>query len=336
MNNSDPMPALSGAAITAIGSYVPERRLTNADLETMVDTTNEWIVSRTGIEERRIADEQEFTSHLAIAAVRNMVERYAVDLSDVDLILMCTHTPDYAFPSAACLLQRELGIPKAGALDLNATCAGFVYGLVMADSFIRSGTFRKVLVCAADTMSKITDYTDRSNCILFGDGAGAVLLERTEQTEGSAVLASDFGSDGSGGIHVRRPGLAHSLDGVDLHPDGCFEQNGREVYKWAVQTVSAGIERLHAASGLDAGSIDCFVPHSANLRIIGSICERSGYPLDRTLYSLVKFGNTSAASIPLAIDLAVQDGRLRRGDRMLLFGFGGGLVYGGAVVRWTL
>jgi 3-oxoacyl-[acyl-carrier-protein] synthase III len=328
--------SMYGTTMTGIGSYVPEKKLTNADLEKMVDTTDEWIITRTGIKERRIAAEHEFTSHLSIAAVQNMIDRYGIDVTDVDMVLMCTHTSDFPFPSAACLIQHHFGIKKAGALDINATCAGFVYGLMMADSLIRSGTHRKVLVIAGDTMSKITDYTDRSTCILFGDGAGAILLEQTPNPGSPFVIASDCGSDGQGGALVHRAGLAHSLGDIDFNPQGYFYQNGREVYRWAVQTVPSGMRRLFEASELDPETIDWFVPHSANLRIIESICERSGFPLERTLLSLVHFGNTSAASIPLAIDLGVREGRVKKDDRLLLFGFGGGLVYAGAIIRWTL
>jgi len=329
-------PLLYGATLTGIGTYVPGRRLTNADLERMVDTTDEWIVTRTGIRERRIAAENEYMSHMAIAAVQNMIDRYGVRVDDVDMILVCTHTPDFPFPSVSCLVQHHFRIGKAGALDLNATCAGFVYGLNMAVGLIHSGMHRKVLVIAGDTMSKITDYTDRSTCILFGDGAGAVLLERTKDGDRSFFLADDFGSDGGGGPLVHRSGLAKSLNGVDFRPDGYFYQNGQAVYRWAVQTVPAGMKRLFEASGLSPETVDWFVPHSANLRMIESICERSGFPLERTLLSVVHYGNTSAASIPLALDLGVRDGRVKKGDRLLLYGFGGGLVYAGAVITWPL
>ncbi|MCI3918875.1 ketoacyl-ACP synthase III [Paenibacillus sp. TRM 82003] len=325
-----------GTTITGIGSYVPERKLTNVDLEQMVDTSDEWIVTRTGIKERRMAAKNEFTSHLAIAAVQNMIDRYGVSITDVDLILVCTHTPDFPFPSVACLIQRHFRIEKAGALDINATCAGFVYGMTIAESLLRSGTHRKVLIIASDTMSKIVDYSDRSTCILFGDGAGVMLLEQTVDMESSCIIATDFGSDGQGGALVHRAGLANSLDGIDFNPQGYFYQNGREVYRWAVQTVPAGMRRLLDASELKSDAIDWFVPHSANFRIIESICERSGFPLERTLLSLIYFGNTSAASIPLAIDLGVREGRVKRDNRLLLYGFGGGLVYAGAVIRWSL
>lgn len=325
-----------GARIAGIGSHVPERVLTNADLERMVDTSDEWIATRTGIRERRIAAEDQFMSHLAIAAVQDMIDRYGVRVDDADLIVACTHTPDFPFPTVSCLVQRHFRIEKAGALDLNATCAGFVYGLITAAGLISAGLHRKVLVIAGDTMSKIIDYTDRATCILFGDGAGAVLVERTDKAEDDLLLAADCGSDGRGGHLAYRAGLAKSLDGVAFNPQGYFNQNGPEVYRWALQTVPAGVGRLLAAAGLAPDDIDWFAPHNANLRMIESICRRSGMPLERTLISVDRYGNTSAASIPLSVDLGVRDGRIRPGNRLLLFGFGGGLVYAGAIIRWTL
>jgi 3-oxoacyl-[acyl-carrier-protein] synthase-3 len=325
-----------GARITGIGSHVPERILTNVDLERMVDTSDEWIVTRTGIRERRIAAEDAFTSHLAIAAVQDMAARWDVRLDDVDLIVACTHTPDFPFPGVSCLVQRHFRIEKTGAVDLNATCAGFVYGLIAAAGLIRAGIHRKVLVIGADTMSKITDYTDRTTCILFGDGAGAVMVERAEDAEVDFLLAADCGADGAGGHLAHRAGLAKSLDGIAFNPHGYFSQNGPEVYRWAVRTVPAGMKRLLLAAGLRAEDIDWFAPHNANLRMIEAICRQSGFPMERTLVGIDRYGNTSAASIPLSLDLGVRDGRVRQGDRLLLFGFGAGLVYAGAVIRWTL
>jgi len=323
---------VSRARITAIGSCVPDTVLSNADLERMVDTNDEWIVQRTGIKERRIAAEHEFTSHLAIRAVADLVERYAARLDDVGLVLVATHTPDLPFPSVACLVQTHFGMNAAGALDVNATCAGFTYALHLANALITAGLHRKVLVIGADAVSKITDYTDRSTCILFGDGAGAVLIERDD--EHPAFLAAHIGADGSGGKHVYRTGLASSLNGQPLEGNGKIVQNGREVYKFAVTTVPKGMEALLAASGLRIEDIDWFIPHSANLRIIDSICEKSGLPFDKALYSLVYYGNTSAASIPLALDLGVREGRVQPGDTLMLYGFGGGLAHAGLIVKW--
>ncbi|MFD2612396.1 ketoacyl-ACP synthase III [Paenibacillus gansuensis] len=320
------------ANITAIGTYRPEKVLTNADLEALVETTDEWIVQRTGIRERRIARPDEFTSDLCAAAVRDMVGRYAVEVADVDYIIACTATPDYPFPGVSARLQHALGIAKAGAVDVNATCAGFVYGLQLANALVASGMYRKVLVAAGDTLSKITDYTDRTTCILFGDGAGAVLVERGPE---ASFLAFNADSDGSGGKHVYRAGLAAAMDGVELEGNGCFVQNGREVYKWAVSTVPNGMAELAASAGLTLADIDWFAPHSANLRMIESICERSGVPLAKTLYSLEYSGNTSSATIPLSLDAAVKDGRLAAGQTLLLYGFGGGLVQAGALMKWN-
>lgn len=328
------LPSSSRTSITAIGSYVPHQIYTNADLERMVETNDEWIVQRTGIRERRIAAPDEYTSHLCIRAVEDMVTRYHVNLDDVEMIIVATHTPDVAFPSVACLVQAHFGIPAAGAYDLNATCAGFTYALHTANGLITSGLHRKILVIAGDTMSKITDYTDRSTCILFGDGAGAVLLERTEHA--GAFLAHHLGSDGTGGKHVYRAGLSSELNGTPLAGNGKVVQNGREVYRFAVTTVPQGIQELLEKSGLRQDEIDWFIPHSANLRIIESICEKSGIPFEHALYSLVDYGNTSAASIPLALDLGLKEGKVQPGDTLLLYGFGGGLTHAGLLVKWGL
>lgn len=322
--------------MTAIGSYVPERILTNAALEQMVDTSDEWIVQRTGIRERRIGEPDEFTSRLAIQAVQNMQDRYGVMLQDVDLLLVCTSTPDFSFPSTACLVQAHFGMEQTFALDLSAACAGFVYGLHLADGMIASGLHRKALVIGADALSKIADYTDRTTCILFGDGAAAVLLEREDHPHAeSAFFAYTAGSDGTGAAHLYRSNTAASLNGIELRGDGKLVQNGREVYKFAVQTVPKGVAVLLTQAGLTTADVDWFIPHSANLRIIESICERTGLPLERTLHTIERYGNTSAATIGLAMDEAVRLGRFREGDRLLLYGFGGGLVHGGLMMRWS-
>ncbi|CAH1221642.1 ketoacyl-ACP synthase III [Paenibacillus sp. JJ-223] len=322
----------SKAKITAFGTYVPERILSNADLEKMVDTNDEWIVQRTGMRERRIAAEDQFVSDLAVKAVEDMIQRYGADVQDVDMILVATSTPEYPFPNTASRIQAKLNIPQTGAMDLSAACAGFVYGLQLADSLITSGMYRKVLVVGTETLSKITDYTDRSTCILFGDGAGAFLLERTEGKGNS--LAALSGTQGEGGIHVYSSGLSSEMDGVSLQGNGSLVQNGREVYKWAVRLIPEQLPKLIAKAGLQAEQIDWFVPHSANLRMIEAMCERGTIPMERTLTSAEYRGNTSAASIPLAIQLAVDAGKVKQGQRLALFGFGGGLTYAGLVVEW--
>lgn len=325
------------ARITAIGTYVPEKRLTNKDLEALVDTSDEWIIQRTGIQERRISRPDEYTSDLCVGAVENLKRRYGKSVEDTDLILVATSTPDFAFPSTAALIQHRLGISSsAGAIDLSAACAGFVYGLHMAHGMIASGLHRKILVIGADALTKITDYTDRTTCILFGDGAGAVLVEREENGAPDGFLASVLSTDGSGGHFVYKTGLAHSCNGIELLDKGYLVQNGREVFKWALRTVPEGMERLLNQADVQPEQVSWFIPHSANLRIIEPICERSSIPLERTLYSLVPYGNTSAATIPLALDMGIRDGRVQSGDLALLYGFGAGLVQAGLLLRLQL
>ncbi|CAM4512739.1 MAG: ketoacyl-ACP synthase III [Paenibacillus macerans] len=326
------MSIVSKARITAFGSYVPDRILTNEDLERMVDTSDEWIVQRTGIKERHIAADDVFTSHLCIRAAERLRETYGASLDDVDFIIAATTTPDYSFPTVSCRVQKHFGMEGAGAIDLNATCAGFTYALHMANGLISSGLHKKILVVAGETMSKITDYSDRTTCILFGDGAGAALVEYDPEQPGFEAYV--MGTNGAGGIHVYRSGLADEMDGVALAGNGKLVQNGREVFKWAVRTVSAGIEQILEQAGLERGDIDWFVPHSANLRMVESICEKASLPLSKTLQSVQDMGNTSSASIPLALQAGLDAGRLKHGDRMLLYGFGGGLTHAGLILRW--
>ncbi|MGG1515673.1 ketoacyl-ACP synthase III [Paenibacillus oryzisoli] len=320
------------ARITGIGTYVPSRILTNEQLPQLVETNDEWIVQRTGIHERRIAAEHEYTSDLCIAAVDNLLARYPGALDGVELVIAATHTPDLSSTPIACLVQAHFGLTAAGAYDVNATCAGFTYALHQASALAAAGAHRKILVVSGDTLSKITDYTDRSTCILFGDGAGAVIVERDDAQP--AFLAHHIGADGRGAAHVYRTGLAQQLHGLPLDGDGKLVQNGREVYRFAVSTVPQGVERLLAKSELTIGDVDWFIPHSANLRMIDSICEKLGLPLSKALTSMEYYGNTSAASIPLALDLGVQGGRVKPGDLLLLYGFGGGLTHAGLLVRW--
>lgn len=325
---------VSRAELTAIGSYVPERKITNEELERLVDTNNEWIVRRTGIEIRHMAAEDEYCSDLAIAAVRDMLDRFPVEARDIDAILVATTTPDTPFPSVAARVQAAYGIARCLAIDVNAACAGFVSALQMANGLILTGAYRKVLVIGAETLTKITDYTDRSTCILFGDGAAAVLVETA--TVG-AFLASNASTDGEGGPHVYCGGLNAAYGAVEGQTnEGKLVQNGREVYKWALSKVPDGVRSLLDAAGLDAGSLDWLVPHSANLRMIEAICERLDLPVERSLESVVRNGNTSAASIPLALDAAYKEGKLQDGQLVALYGFGSGLTQSGLLLRWTI
>lgn len=324
----------SKARITAIGTYVPEKKLKNEDLEKIVETNDEWIVQRTGMKERRIASEKEYASNLAFNAIENMIAKYNKDLQDVDCIIVATTTPDYAFPSVACQLQSYFNIPCTGAFDLNATCAGFTYALHLANNLITSEAHKKILVVATETLSKVTDYEDRTTCILFGDGAGAMLVEY--DPENPSFLASHYGTNGEGGIHVYRTTFATTMDGKPLNTSGKMVQNGREVYKWAARTVPIGIQELLLKTGLNRGDINWFVPHSANLRMIESICEKSAFPIEKTLTSMRYFGNTSSASIPLALDLGIEEGKVHDGDTLLLYGFGGGLTHLGLILKWNI
>ncbi|WP_277883728.1 ketoacyl-ACP synthase III [Paenibacillus sp. N3/727] len=323
----------SKSKITAIGTYVPDKVLANADLEKLVETSDEWIVQRTGMRERRIAEPEQYVSDLAVGAVRDMIQRYGVDVIDSDMILVATSTPDYSFPSTASRVQSQLGIKSTGALDLNAACAGFVYALQLADGLVTSGMYRKVLVIGAETLSKITDYSDRTTCVLFGDGAGAVLIERDENYSG--FVASLSGTFGEGGIHLYKTALSEKMDGRELK-SGCLVQNGREIYKWAVRNIPDGMRVLLEKAKMKADEINWFVPHSANLRMIEAICERGPISMDRTLTSVEYRGNTSAASIPLALQLAIDEGRLKLGDHVMLYGFGGGMTYAGSIIQWSI
>lgn len=324
----------SKARITAIGSYVPEKKITNEDLEKMVDTNNDWIIQRTGIKERRMAKENEFTSDLAYMAVLDLQKRYFKSLEDVDMIIVCTMTPDYKTPSVAAIVQGKLGIKNAGSLDLNAACAGFTYGLHVANGLITAGLNKKILVIGAEALTKITDYGDRTSCILFGDGASAMLVEYDEINP--SFFAFFLDSKGEAGKNLYATSISTAMDGISLKADGTIVQNGREVYKWAVTSVPKGMKAVAENGGIELLDIDWFVPHSANLRMIESICEKSGYPLEKTLVSLIHYGNTSSATIPLAIDQGVKEGKLKPKDKLLLFGFGGGLTQAGLLIEWNI
>ncbi|RXZ81202.1 ketoacyl-ACP synthase III [Paenibacillaceae bacterium] len=326
---------ISNATITAIGSYVPERVLTNGDLEQLVDTSHEWIMQRTGIVERRIAADNEYCSDLSISAVRNLLENYPVTVQDVDFIIVATSTPDMAVPSVASRVQAAFNIPSAGAVDVQAACAGFVAALQMAGGLLLTGIYRKILVIGAETLSKITDYTDRTTCILFGDGAGAVLLEADYDGTG-CFLGGYSDTNGSAGHHLYASSLAPTINGESINNNGLLVQNGREVYKWALSAVPQGARNLLDHAELTVDQVDWFIPHSANLRMIESICERLALPIEKTLYSLVNYGNTSAATIPLALHEGIKEKRVKAGDLLLLYGFGGGLTQSGLLVRWPL
>lgn len=320
--------------IKGVGHAVPPRVLTNADLEALVETDNEWIVQRTGIRERRIADENTATSDIALAAARAALANAGVAPGDLDLIIVATVTPDHAFPATACLLQRELEAWGAAAFDLEAACTGFIYGLSIADQFIRTGTYRTVLVVAADILSKITDYTDRNTCILFGDGAGAAVLQGGEEP---GLLALEIGADGRGGeLLVQPAGGSRTPASAETvaSRQHFIKMAGREVFKFAVKIMEESSLRVLEQAGLGPDDVDVLVPHQANLRIIDSACKRLGIDQDKVLVNLDRYGNMSAASIPVALSEASAQGKIKPGDNVLLVGFGGGLTWGAAVIQW--
>lgn len=324
---------MTHAKITAVGSYKPSKVLTNEDMEQLVETSDEWIVSRTGIKERRIAADDEFTSDLCYEAIKNLEKKYNKDISDVDLIIVSTLTPDFRTPSVASYVQGRLGLENAAAIDVNAACAGFVYGINMANAYISSGMYNKILVVAGEVLSKITDYSDRNTCVLFGDGAGAFLIENDEE---SSFITSTSGSEGKLGESLYCTDVSETMFGNDLEQIGFVNQNGKEVYKWAIKMVPREIEKVAEKANIELKDVDWFVPHSANLKMIQNICKRSGYPFERTLHSLVYYGNTSSATIPLAIDDAVDRGEIKKGETLLLFGFGGGLTYSSSLIKWGI
>lgn len=321
--------------IIGFGGYVPERILSNADLEKMVDTNDEWITQRTGIKERRIAAEDQFASDLAIEAVKDLIAQHAVSVDDVDQIIVTTFTPDHFSPTVSALVQSHFGMQNAGTYDLAAGCTGFAYAMSVADALVVSGANKKVLVVAAEKVSQAIDYTDRSSCILFGDGAAACIVERcSKEEEQSAVLARYFHTDGDLAQYVTCTNQSQVVNGVTQERVRIFDQNGQQVYKYVMKQIPQGIKTLLFEASMDLDDIDWFIPHSANMRMIQTICEKLPFPEKTTLTSLEYHGNTSSASIPLSLWLAQKEGRLQKGDTAILYGFGGGLTHGGVIVRF--
>ncbi len=317
--------------IAGTGRYLPERVLTNAELEKMVDTTDEWIRSRTGIERRHIAADDQATSDLAEAAARNAMSAAGVDSQDIDLIIVGTTTPDLVFPNVATLVQERLGIHGCPSFSLETACSGFVYALDIADKFVRLGEARNALVIGAETLSRITDWTDRNTCVLFGDGAGAVILQPATE---AGVISTHLHADGiykdlltaNGGVSRRQTLLVDQKVKIMM--------KGNEVFKVAVTTLGNVVEETLERNKLDRHALDWLVPHQANMRIIQATARRLDMSMDKVVVTVQDHGNTSAASIPLALDTAVRDGRIKRGDLMLLETFGGGFTWGSALIRY--
>jgi 3-oxoacyl-[acyl-carrier-protein] synthase III len=316
-------------SITGLGCHVPERVLSNADLEQLVDTSDEWIMERTGIRERRIAAEDEALTDICLPAARRALEMAGAEPASIDLLVVATVTPDMAFPSSSALLADALGMPDAAAYDLSAGCTGFVYAIAQAHAMLAAGLARRALVVGGDVLSKILDWTDRSTLVLFGDGAGAVVMERVES---GGFLGFELGADGGGGSNLWLPG---SGSRTFEDPDKYVKMNGREVFKFATRVMVSSAEAILAECGKRIDDVDVYVPHQANVRIIDHAARKLGVPDGRTVVNVHRYGNTSSGSIPLALADAADDGRLQPGKLVLLTGMGAGLTWGSALIEWT-
>lgn len=335
MNSQNSTPMM--AKISGVGHYVPEKVLTNSDLEKMMDTNDEWIVSRTGISERRIVSDGEATSHMGIHAIRELLDFTDTDPGEIDVIIVATVTPDRMFPATACLIQEEIGANNCWGFDLSAACSGFLFALNSASRFVESGAYKKVVVVGADTMSSIMNYEDRNTSILFGDGAGAVMVEPSEE-EGFGILDSLSSIDGSGAEYLymaaggsEKPASHETVDAREHF----LYQDGRTVYINAVKGMAEVSVQILERNGLEGKDIDLFIPHQANKRIIDSTAKRLGIDESKVVLNIDKYGNTTAATIPLGIYEAVRDGRLKKGDITVLAAFGAGYTLGSTLIKWA-
>jgi len=317
--------------IIGTGSYLPEKILTNDDLAKMVDTTDEWIVERTGIKKRHIAKEGQSTCDLAEIAAKRAMEMAGKTADEIDLIVFATTTPDLIFPGTACLLQAKLGISGCAAFDVQAVCTGFVYALGIADKFIKSGTHKCALVVGAETLSNIIDWTDRGTCILFADGAGAVVLEESEE---SGILSTHLHADGKYADLLRTKGGISQDKDILYAGEAYVEMQGNEVFRMAVNTLGRIVDETLAFNNMEKSDIDWLVPHQANIRIIKATAKKLKIDMDHVVVTVNEHGNTSAASVPLALDTAVRDGRIKRGEIIMLEAFGGGFTWGSALIKW--
>ncbi|MED3563066.1 beta-ketoacyl-ACP synthase III [Bacillus xiapuensis] len=306
------------AGIIGMGRYLPEKIVTNADLEKIMDTSDEWIRTRTGIEERRIADDNTDTSDMAYAAAQNAIKNAGITPLDIDLILVATVTPDQPFPSVACLLQERLGAKKAAAMDISAACAGFMYGIITGSQFIETGVYKNILVVGVEKLSKITDWNDRNTAVLFGDGAGAAVIGPVSGDRG--ILAFELGADGTGAKH--------------LYQDEYIIMNGREVFKFAVRQMGESCVNVLNKAGLTNEDVDLLIPHQANIRIMEASRQRLELPVEKMSKTVHKYGNTSAASIPISIVEELEAGKIKDDDLIVMVGFGGGLTWGAIAIRW--
>ena len=319
--------------IIGTGSYLPEKVVTNQDLEKILDTDDQWIRDRTGIRERRISNDEEPTTVLAEHACRKALEAADVDPGEIDLLIIGTTTPDLIFPSSACLIQKKLGLPDCGAMDVNAACSGFMYGLSIADKYIRCGDAKKVLVCGAETLSEMTNWNRRETAVLFGDGAGAVVLGASDEP---GILSTHIHANGNHAELLKAEvGVSRGFKGLEDN-EGKAEifMKGNEVFKVAVRTLGRIVDETLEANNMDKSELDWLIPHQANLRIIAATARKLEMDMDRVVITVDRHGNTSSASVPLALDEAVRDGRIKRGDMLLLEAFGGGFTWGSALIKY--
>ncbi|MDR2954274.1 MAG: ketoacyl-ACP synthase III [Prevotella sp.] len=318
------------ATISSIGIYHPEKEIRNSFFEAYLDTSDQWIRERTGIEKRFFSSDNEYTSDLCVKAVQALVKNHNTKISDIDFIIVATSTPDQIVPSVASQVQTRLNISGAGCMDISAACAGFVYGIIMAKGLIAAQTHRKILVIGAETLSKVTDFSDRNSCILFGDGAGAVIVEASPENHILNILTD---TDGSYGKDLYLSHQAAPINGEIIIPDNKLHQNGRVVFKWAVSTLVTKIHELAKKNNMSLSDIDFLIPHSANIRILEAVCKELAIPIDKCIESIRNYGNTSAASIPIAWYSGIASGKIKNGDNLLLIGFGGGLTCAGICLK---
>lgn len=317
------------ATVTSIGIYHPEKERNNSFFESYLETSDEWIKERTGIEKRYYTAPDEFTSDMCVKAAQNLSLNYGKSLEDVDFIILATSTPDHTMPSTASQVQARLNIPNCGSIDLSAACAGFSYGIILAKGLIAAGTHKKILVFGADDLSKVTDLNDRTTCILFGDGAGAVLVEASEENHLFEII------NGTNGIHGKDLYLLNKdlpISGEKVIANNKIHQNGRVVYKWAIQTLAGELKRLADKNNTTLEQVDYLIPHSANYRLLEAVCKELNMPMEKCIESVRQFGNTSAASIPLAWYKGIKDGKIKMNDKLMLVGFGGGFTYAGIYI----
>ncbi len=319
--------------IIGTGSHLPEKVVTNQDLEKILDTDDQWIRDRTGIRERRISNDDEPTTVLAEHSCRKALEAAETEADEIDLLIVGTTTPDLIFPSTACLVQKKIGLPNCGAMDVNAACSGFIYALSIADKYIRCGDAKKVLVCGAETLSKMINWNKRETAVLFGDGAGAVVLEASEEP---GILSTHIHANGHHAeLLSTSVGVSRGFDGLkDNDGKAEIQMKGNEVFKLAVRTLGRIVDETLAANDMDKSELDWLIPHQANLRIISATAKKLEMDMDRVVITVDRHGNTSSASVPLALDEAVRDGRIKRGDLLLLEAFGGGFTWGSALIKY--